>query len=165
MDDFIARISLNDLAEQERPSLRYESNHFLFHTSLFSLALIFHRSASRHGQTILTSKGLGYNFLTFTIFIIQSQVGAIPVFSRQFSKLTPSFCLGCKTTGASMQPSINCKWRHGWIICCDAKPRSLCGDLAYVKSHVKNLKVHKWLVDPKLAEMWRKQIVKTRGDV
>ena len=40
--------SLNDLAEQERmPSLRYVSNHFLFDTSVFSLALIFHRSALR----------------------------------------------------------------------------------------------------------------------
>ena len=29
--------------------------------------------------TILTSKELRYNLLTFTIFIIQSQVGAIPV--------------------------------------------------------------------------------------
>ena len=34
--------------------------------------------------TILTSKELRYNLLTFTIFIIQSQVGAIPVFSRLF---------------------------------------------------------------------------------
>ena len=32
--------------------------------------------------TILTSKELRYKLLTFTIFIIQSQVGAIPVFSR-----------------------------------------------------------------------------------
>ena len=32
--------------------------------------------------TILTSKELKYNLLTFIIFIIQSQVGAIPVFSR-----------------------------------------------------------------------------------
>ena len=31
--------------------------------------------------TILTSKELRYNLLTFIIFIIQSQVGAIPVFS------------------------------------------------------------------------------------
>ena len=32
--------------------------------------------------TILMSKELRYNFLTFTILIIQLQVGAIPVFSR-----------------------------------------------------------------------------------
>ena len=32
--------------------------------------------------TILTCKELRYKLLTFTIFIIQSQVGAIPVFSR-----------------------------------------------------------------------------------
>ena len=30
------------------PSLRYVSDHFLFDTSVFSLALIFHCSASRH---------------------------------------------------------------------------------------------------------------------
>ena len=33
--------------------------------------------------TILTSKDLRYNLLAFTTFIIQLQVGAIPVFSRQ----------------------------------------------------------------------------------
>ena len=31
---------------------------------------------------MLTSKELRYHFLTFTIFIIQLQVGTIPVFSR-----------------------------------------------------------------------------------
>ena len=45
---FMAGISPNDLAEQERlPSPRYVSNHFLFDTSVFSLTLIFHCSASR----------------------------------------------------------------------------------------------------------------------
>ena len=39
LDFFIAGISLNDPAEQERlPSLRYVNNHFLFDTSVFSLA-------------------------------------------------------------------------------------------------------------------------------
>ena len=38
-------------------------------------------------------------------------------------------------------------------------------DLAYVRSHVNNLTFHKWPVDPKLAEIWRKQVAKTRGDV
>ena len=38
-------------------------------------------------------------------------------------------------------------------------------DLAYVRSHVNNLTFHKWPVDPKLAEIWRKQEAKTRGDV
>ena len=38
-------------------------------------------------------------------------------------------------------------------------------DLVYVRSHVKNLTFHKWPVDPKLAEIWRKQVAKTRGDV
>ena len=38
-------------------------------------------------------------------------------------------------------------------------------DLAYVTSHVNNLTFHKWPVDPKLAEIWRKQVAKTRGDV
>ena len=38
-------------------------------------------------------------------------------------------------------------------------------DLAYVRSHVKNLTFHKWPVDPKLSEIWRKQVAKTRGDV
>ena len=49
MDFVIAGISLNDLAEQERlPSLRYTvSNHFLFDTSVFSLALIVHCQLSR----------------------------------------------------------------------------------------------------------------------
>ena len=45
---FIARISLNDLAEQERlSSPRYVSNHFSFDTSVFSPTLMFHCSASR----------------------------------------------------------------------------------------------------------------------
>ena len=30
---------------------------------------------------------------------------------------------------------------------------------------MKNLTFHKWPVDPKLAEIWRKQVAKTRGDV
>ena len=38
-------------------------------------------------------------------------------------------------------------------------------DLAYVRCHVNNLTFHKWPVDPKLAEIWRKQVAKTRGDV
>ena len=38
-------------------------------------------------------------------------------------------------------------------------------DLAYVRSHVNTLTFHKWPVDPKLAEIWRKQVAKTRGDV
>ena len=38
-------------------------------------------------------------------------------------------------------------------------------DLAYVRSHVENFRYHKWPVDPKLAEIWRKQAAKTRGDV
>ena len=38
-------------------------------------------------------------------------------------------------------------------------------DLAYVRSHVENFTYHKWPVDPKLAEIWRKQVAKTRGDV
>ena len=36
-------------------------------------------------------------------------------------------------------------------------------DLVYVRSHVKNLTIHKWPVD--LAEIWRKQVAKTCGDV
>ena len=38
-------------------------------------------------------------------------------------------------------------------------------DLVYVRSHVKNLTFHNWPADPKLAEIWRKQVAKTRGDV
>ena len=38
-------------------------------------------------------------------------------------------------------------------------------DLVYVRSHVKKLTFHKWPVAPKLAEIWRKQVVKTCGDV
>ena len=38
-------------------------------------------------------------------------------------------------------------------------------DLAYVRSHVENFTYHKWPVDPKLTEIWRKQVAKTRGDV
>ena len=53
------RISLNDLAEQERlPSLRYVSNHFLFDTSVFSLALIFHCSALRHAVNNTHEQGV-----------------------------------------------------------------------------------------------------------
>ena len=37
-------------------------------------------------------------------------------------------------------------------------------DLTFVRSHVKDFKYHKWPVDPKLAEIWRKQVAKTRGD-
>ena len=44
--------------------------------------------------TILTGKELRHKLLTFTIFIIQSQVGAIPVFSRlSFSIAPPSWKL------------------------------------------------------------------------
>ena len=38
-------------------------------------------------------------------------------------------------------------------------------ELAYVRSHVENFTYHKWPVDPKLAEIWRKQVAKTRGDI
>ena len=38
-------------------------------------------------------------------------------------------------------------------------------DLAYVRSHVNTLTFHKWPVDPKLAEIWRKQVANPRGDV
>ena len=37
-------------------------------------------------------------------------------------------------------------------------------DIAFVRSHVEDFKYHKWPVDPKLAEIWRKQVAKTRGD-
>ena len=30
---------------------------------------------------------------------------------------------------------------------------------------MKNLTFHKWPLEPKLAEIWRKQVAKTRGDV
>jgi len=33
-------------------------------------------------------------------------------------------------------------------------------ELAYVRSHVQKLTYHKWPVDPKLAEKWRKQVAK-----
>ena len=58
-DVFVAGISLNDLAEQERlPSLRYVSNHFLFDTSVFSLASIFHCFASRHAVNNTHEQGV-----------------------------------------------------------------------------------------------------------
>ena len=38
-------------------------------------------------------------------------------------------------------------------------------DLAFDRSHGKDFKYHKWPVDPKLAEIWRKQVEKARGDV
>ena len=38
-------------------------------------------------------------------------------------------------------------------------------ELAYFRSHVENVTYHKWPVDPKLAEIWRKQVAKTRGDI
>ena len=38
-------------------------------------------------------------------------------------------------------------------------------DLAYVRSHVVNFTYHKWPGDPKLAEIWRKQVAKRRADV
>ena len=38
-------------------------------------------------------------------------------------------------------------------------------DLAYTRSHARNLTFHKWPVDANLAEIWRKQVAKTRGDV
>ena len=83
LDFFIAGISLNDSAEQERlPSPRYVSNHFLFDTSVFSLAWYFIAPLWDTRLTIASSKELRFNSLAFTIFIIQSQVGAIPVVSR-----------------------------------------------------------------------------------
>ena len=33
-------------------------------------------------------------------------------------------------------------------------------DLAYVGFHVENFAYHKWPVDPKLAEIWQKQVAK-----
>ena len=38
-------------------------------------------------------------------------------------------------------------------------------DLAYVRSHVVNFMNHKWPADPKLDEIWRKQVAKTTGGV
>ena len=38
-------------------------------------------------------------------------------------------------------------------------------DLAHVRSHVVNFTNHKCPADPKLAEMWPKQVAKTRGEV
>ena len=38
-------------------------------------------------------------------------------------------------------------------------------DLAHVRSHVVNFTYHKGRADPKLAEMWPKQVAKTIGDV
>ena len=38
-------------------------------------------------------------------------------------------------------------------------------DLAHVRSHVLNFTYHKWPANPKLAEMWLKQVAKTRDDV
>ena len=63
-DFFIAGISLNEI-----------DSAFSFHIdiSLFRFETQY---------TILTSKELRYHLLTFTIFIIQSQIGAIPVFNR-----------------------------------------------------------------------------------
>ena len=57
------------------------SSHFLFDSSVFSY-WYFILPLRDTRLTILTSKELRYNLLTFTIFIIKSQVGAIPVFSR-----------------------------------------------------------------------------------
>ena len=52
-------MSLNDLAEQERlPSLCYVSDHFLFDTLVFSLALIFHCSALRHAVNNTHEQGV-----------------------------------------------------------------------------------------------------------
>lgn len=37
-------------------------------------------------------------------------------------------------------------------------------ELAFVRSHVDKLVYHKWPIDPKLADIWRKQLEKTRSD-
>ena len=88
-DFFVAGVSLNDLAEQDRlPSLCYVSSHFLFDASVF-LLWYFIVPLRDTRSTILTSKELRHKLLTFTIFIIQSQVGAIPVFSRLLVTLWP----------------------------------------------------------------------------
>ena len=39
------------------------------------------------------------------------------------------------------------------------------GAPAYVRSHVVTFTNHRWLADPKLDEIWRKQEAKTRGDI
>ena len=57
------------------------SSHFLFDSSVFS-HWYFIVPLRDMRLTILTCKELRCKSLTFTIFIIQSQVGAIPVFSR-----------------------------------------------------------------------------------
>ncbi len=38
-------------------------------------------------------------------------------------------------------------------------------DLQLKRSHVEELKFHKWPKDPMLAEVWRKQVLKSRSDV
>ena len=37
-------------------------------------------------------------------------------------------------------------------------------NLLVVRSHVKELKFHRWPKDPNLAELWRKQVAKGRSD-
>ena len=99
MTFFIAEISSKDLSEQERlPSLRY---------TWVTISCLTHRCFHSHWYfivplrdtrlTILTSKELRYNLLTFSIFIIQLQVGAIHVFSRQCNRIEPP-CLFCTLT-------------------------------------------------------------------
>ena len=60
-----------------RPPELTEFRHLCFHSHRYFIVPL-------RDTRLLTSKELRYNLLTFTIFIIQSQVGAIPVFSRLF---------------------------------------------------------------------------------
>ena len=73
--------------------------------------------------------------------------------------------------GERAAKAYKCKWR---LVIMPKHARCAVGfcnndkrypDLAYIRSHVENFTYHKWPVDPKLAEIWRKQVAKTRGDV
>ena len=83
------------------------------------------------------------------------------------SRIIPPYCLRGKQTGASARPNTNggISMPNHARCCvgfCDNDKRF--PDLLVVKSHVRDLKFHRWPKDPKLADLWTRQVLRGRSD-
>ena len=82
--------------------------HRCFHSHWYFIVLLWDTRL-----TILTSKELRYNLLTFTIFIIQSQGGAIPVFSRLSKHVWAPYWTYCQLVPSAFVQHI--KTSHAYL--------------------------------------------------
>ena len=87
-----------------------------------------------------------------------------------YPRLSTPFCKGCKNIGESARPN---QWRRISSITMPKHARCCVGysdndkrfpNLLVVRSHVKEMKFHRWPNDSNLAELWRKQVAKGRSD-